>query len=86
MNAIILEGVLFLALLVVGVMLVAFVVRQYTTLGQRIEQTRNRKAIERAANLVCAVHGAHEERELVRLESGELICPDCYREAIGGSV
>jgi len=84
MNAIIIEGVSFVALLVVAVTLVVFVVRHYTTVGRRLEQARNRKEIERAVNLVCALHGAHEERELVRLDSGELMCPDCYREAIDG--
>ena len=86
MNAIIIEGVLFVALLAVGVTLVAFVVRHYTSVGRRIEQTRNRKELERAADLVCAIHGVHEERELVRLDSGELMCPDCYREALSGPV
>lgn len=86
MNAIIIEGVLFVALLAVAVTLVVFVVRHFTAVGRRLEQTRNRKEIERAANLVCSLHGAHEERELVRLESGELMCPDCYREAIEGHV
>lgn len=84
MNAIIVEGALFVALLVVAVTLVVFVVRHYTTVGRRLEQTRNRKEIDRAVDLVCAVHGAHAEREMVRLDSGELMCPDCYREAVAG--
>jgi len=84
MNAIIIEGVLFAALLCVGVTLAVFVVRHYTAAGRAIEQTRNRKEIERAVNLTCEIHGAHEEREMVRLPSGDLMCPQCYREAIGG--
>lgn len=84
MNAIIIEGVLFLALLGVAVALVVYVVRYYTSAGRALEQRRNRKEIERAVDLTCAIHGAHEEREMVRLPSGEVMCPDCYREAIGG--
>jgi hypothetical protein len=84
MSAIIIEGVLFVALLCVGVTLAVFVVRHYTAAGHAIEQTRNRKEIERAVNLTCDIHGAHVEREMVRLPSGDLMCPQCYREAIGG--
>ncbi len=86
MNAIIIEGVLFVALLAVAAVLVVTVVRYYTAAGRALEQTRNRKQIDRAVNLTCAVHGPHEERDLVRLESGEVMCPECYREAIDGSV
>ena len=84
MNAIIIEGVLFVALLCVAVTLVVFVVRHYTAAGRMIEQTRNRKEIERVVNLTCAIHGSHEEREMVRLESGEVMCPECYRDVIDG--
>ena len=84
MNAIIIEGVLFVALLCVAVALVVYVVRYYTSAGRALEQTKNRKEIERAVNLTCAIHGAHDEREMVRLPSGEVMCPQCYREAIGG--
>ena len=84
MNAIIIEGVLFVALLCIAVTLVVFVVRHYTAAGRVIEQTRNRKEIERAVNLTCEIHGPHDEREMVRLESGDVMCPQCYREAIGG--
>jgi hypothetical protein len=86
MNAIIIEGVLFVALLAVAVTLVVFVVRHFTTAGRMLEQTQNRKQIDRAASLTCALHGAHAEREMVRLESGEVICPECYREVVDGRV
>jgi len=86
MNAIIIEGVLFVGLLCVAVALVVFVVRYYTGAGRALEQTRNRKVIDRAVNLTCAVHGEHDERQMVRLESGEVMCPECYREAIDGHV
>ena len=84
MNAIIIEGVLFVALLCVAVTLAVFVVRHFTAAGRVIEQTRNRKEIERAVNLTCEIHGTHEERAMVRLPSGDVMCPECYREAIGG--
>jgi hypothetical protein len=86
MNAIIIEGVLFVALLCVAVTLAVFVVRYYTAAGRTLDQTRNRKQIDRAANLTCAIHGRHDERQMVRLESGEVMCPECYREAIDGHV
>jgi hypothetical protein len=84
MNAIIVEGVLFVALVCVAVALVVFVVRYYTAAGRALGQTRNRKAIDRAVNLTCALHGEHDERQMVRLESGEVMCPECYREAVDG--
>ena len=84
MNAIIIEGVLFVALLCVAAALVVYVVRYYTSAGRALEQTKNRKEIERAVNLTCAIHGVHDERDMVRLPSGEVMCPQCYREAIGG--
>ena len=86
MTPIIIEGVLFLALLGVAGTLVVFVVRHYTAAGRAIEQTQNRKQIERAVNLTCSLHGLHDEREMVRLASGEVMCPDCYREAMEGRV
>ena len=84
MNAIIIEGVLFVALLCIAVTLVVFVVRHYTAAGRVIEQTRNRKEIERAVNLTCEIHGTHEERAMVRLPSGEVMCPECYRDVVDG--
>jgi hypothetical protein len=84
MNAIIIEGVLFVALVCVAVALVVFIVRYYTGPGRALEQTRNRKAIDRAVDLTCALHGTHDERQMVRLESGEVMCPECYREAVDG--
>ena len=84
MTAIIIEGVLFLALLGVAGTLVVHLVRQYTGAGRALEQTQNRKQIDRAASLTCAAHGPHEEREMVRLPSGEVVCPECYREAAEG--
>ena len=84
MNAIIIEGVLFIALLCVAAALIVAIVRYYTGAGRAIEQTRNRKQIDQAVILTCELHGPHDERQMVRLESGEVMCPECYREAIDG--
>lgn len=86
MTVIIVEGVLFLALVVLVVTLVVVLVRHYTGAGLRSEQLRNRKEIDRAISLTCAVHGTHDARDMVRLESGEVMCPECYRDAIDGAV
>jgi hypothetical protein len=84
MSAIIVEGVLFVALLAVAATLAVFVVRYHTAAGRALEQSKNRKQIERAVNLTCELQGAHDERAIVRLESDEVMCPECYREAIDG--
>ena len=86
MNAIIIEGVLFIALVCVAATLVVVLLRYYTAAGRALEQTRNRKQIDRVASLTCERHGAHDERAMVRLESGDVMCPECYREVIDGRV
>jgi hypothetical protein len=85
MNAILLESVLFIALLaVVG----AFVLSALglTPIGTRVKQTANRRRLEKLADLTCPVHGLQREQDLVRLTSGEPLCPHCYREALSGHV
>ncbi len=85
MNAILVESVFFIVLVaVVG----AFVLTAlgYTPFGTRVKQTVNRRRIERQADLTCPVHGLQREHELVRLTSGEPLCPHCYREALNGHV
>jgi len=86
MRMIIVEGVLFLVLLVVVVLVVRTLIGHHTAVGTRLEQTRNRRAIDRAVSLTCERHGTHEERAMVRLQSGELMCPQCYRDIIGSVV
>jgi hypothetical protein len=54
----------------------------FTPVGVHIRQTRNRKRLDRAAGLECPIHGMTTERQLVRLASGERVCPDCYRETL----
>lgn len=85
MNAIILESVLFFALVaVVGVLIFSGIKR--TPLGQRFKQTANRKAIDQQAELTCSIHGLQQASELVRLPTGEVLCPQCYKEAVHGLV
>ena len=82
MSEIIMEGVLFVALIATGGALLYWVILYFTPVGVRIRQTQNRQRIERAAELVCSVHGRRTEDQLVLLASGERVCPDCYKEIL----
>ena len=82
MGAIIVEGVLFVALLATGGALLYWLLITFTPAGVRLRQTQNRKRIERAAELVCVIHGRRSEDQLVRLANGERVCPDCYKEIV----
>jgi len=84
MSIIIIEGVLFVALLATGAALLYFVVVSFTPVGVRLRQTRNRRQIDRAAELDCPIHGPRKETDLVRLASGDVMCPDCYTETVHG--
>ncbi|MEP6989970.1 MAG: hypothetical protein ABJA80_03500 [bacterium] len=84
MGAIIMEGVLFVALLAAGGALLYWVLIALTPAGVRLRQTRNRKRMERMATLVCPIHGLRTEDHLVRLASGARVCPDCYKETFHG--
>ena len=84
MGVIIVEGVLFVALIAAGGALLYWVIVYFTPAGVRHRQTQNRKRIERAAELACPIHGRRTEDQLVRLASGEQVCPDCYKEIVNG--
>jgi hypothetical protein len=84
MSAIIIEGVLFVALLAALGTLLYLVVLYATPVGIRLRQTANRRRLERAADLVCPIHGPRSANDLVRLPSGEVLCPDCYQETLNG--
>ena len=70
MSVIIIEGVLFVALLATGAALLYFVLVQFTPVGVRLRQTQNRRQIDRAAELgrtqplrtVDAIHLAAADR------------------------
>jgi hypothetical protein len=82
MAGIILEGVLFVALLAtLATLLFHFLVR-WTPLGLRLRQNANRRQIEQSLELECPIHGPQREEEMVRLPSGSRICPVCYKEAL----
>ena len=80
MAVIITEGVLFVALIVTGGALLYWLLVSFTPVGVRLRQTRNRKRIDRMAELVCPIHGQRTQDQLVRLANGERVCPDCYEE------
>lgn len=82
MLAIVMEGVLFAALVVACGALLFFLVTTFTPLGKRMREVRNRKDIERAADLTCPIHGAYREDEVVRLPSGDRVCPHCFKETV----
>jgi hypothetical protein len=84
MGAIIVEGVLFVALLATGGALLYWLLLTFTPAGVRLRQTQNRKRMDRQAELVCSIHGLRTEDQLVRLANGELVCPDCYKETFHG--
>jgi hypothetical protein len=84
MTEIIIEGVLFVALLAAVGTLLYLVLLYFTPAGTRLRQARNRKRIDRAAELVCPIHGPRANSDLVRLASGDVMCPDCYKEAVHG--
>lgn len=84
MSVIIVEGVLFVALLGTGAALLYFILVQFTPVGIRLRQMHNRRQIDRAAEHTCPIHGPRNETDLVRLASGEVMCPDCYKETVHG--
>ena len=85
MNAIMLESGLFIAILAVLAALFVTIVKM-TPFGKRITQTANRKRIEKQLDLTCPIHGLQREEQLVRLPSGEALCPHCYQEGVDGHV
>jgi hypothetical protein len=84
MTEIIIEGALFVALLATVGTLFYFVIMYLTPVGERYRQTQNRRRLDNAAELVCPIHGPRPSTDLVRLTSGELMCPECYKETIHG--
>lgn len=84
MGAIIVEGVLFVALLAAGGTFLYWLLLNFTSAGVALEQRRNRARLDRAAELTCPIHGPHTELQLVRLADGGRACPDCYKETLNG--
>ncbi|MEO8226619.1 MAG: hypothetical protein ABI637_04260 [Gemmatimonadota bacterium] len=82
MIGILLEGVLFVAALATMAALLFYAVFRLTPLGARRREIQNRRVIERELELTCPIHGLQPEGQMVRLPSGDRICPVCYREAL----
>ncbi len=82
MGVIIVEGVLFVALVAAGGALLYWVLVLFTPVGVRFRQIQNRKRLDRAAELECPIHGPKTDQQMVRLASGERVCPDCYTETL----
>ncbi len=84
MRVIILEAVYLIAITgAVGVLLVALFA--WSPLGLKWRQDRNRRAAERASlgdGLSCERHGPIAAGDLVRLPTGETMCPRCYQETL----
>ena len=81
MSVIIIEGILFVALLAALGSLFRLGVKS-TPVGRRLVQEQNRKLIDRAAAATCSIHGLQNEDDLVRLPDGGLMCPHCYKENV----
>ena len=86
MLVILIEGVLFVAGLAMVAALVSYAVMEFTPIGVMLRQTRNRKRLDRAAELACPIHGLRPEEELIRLPDGQRVCPICYQETINGNL
>jgi hypothetical protein len=79
MVAILIDALLVLVLLAVA----AYWIRELfwrSPAGVRRRQVQNRKRIERESGALCPLHGRHAQSELVRLPSGDTLCPQCYQE------
>ncbi len=83
MLAIVMEGVLFVAIAAACGALLFFVVMSTTPLGKRWREAQSRKRIEDATAWHCPVHGDLVEESMVRLPSGERVCPHCFQETVG---
>ena len=82
MVGIIVEGVLFVALVATVAALFFLALLRWTPLGLRLRQDANRRRLEQTVELECPIHGPQREEEMVRLPSGSRICPACYKEAL----
>lgn len=85
MPEVILEGVLFVVLIATVGALFYFILMSFTPAGVRLRQTRNRRRLDHAAELVCPIHGPRSSNDLVRLPSGDVLCPIAIRRLSMGS-
>jgi hypothetical protein len=78
------RGILFDILIVVFLIFLTVQIGEWalgrTSMGVRWRQSRNRRQLERGRARHCPRHGEFAEQDLVRLPSGETLCPECYEE------
>ena len=86
MFPIILEGVLFVALLATAGALVLWGLWHVTPLGRVTRQLQNRRRLLRGADLTCPIHGPQDARAMVRLSDGTRVCPACFQETVDGQL
>lgn len=76
---VILIELLYVVLIAVAVGVLGSALWLRTPWGIQWRQVRNRRRAERG-DFRCAAHGSFDETALVRLPTGERICPRCYEE------
>ena len=86
MVVILLEGVLFVTVIVAITAFFVWGLKTFTPLGTRWTQARNRRLIDQHAALTCPIHGWQASESLVRLPSGEPLCSKCYQETLYGQL
>jgi hypothetical protein len=84
MSVIIIEGALFIALLIVLGMLVRYAFREFSSAGLRQRQTENRAALIDDVARTCPTHGLQPASSLVRLDDGTLVCSHCFQRVLRG--
>lgn len=76
------EGLLFVALVAACGALLFYLLSTFTPFGRRMREVKNRKTIENEASLYCPIHGDLTADAMVRLPSGERVCPHCFKETV----
>ena len=82
MFAIMMEGFLFVASVAAVGTLLSYFVLNHTPIATRRKQAENRRRIESIAELRCPIHGDHTPQQMVRLPSGVVVCPECFKETV----
>ena len=81
----IMEAVLYLALFAACGALVTFVVLTTTPRGRRWRERLDRRRGIDEEGSHCTVHGTVRDEDMMRLATGERICPHCFRESMRAS-
>ena len=82
MFAILMEGFLFVASVAAVGTLLSYFVLNHTPIATRRKQAENRRRIETIAEMRCPIHGDHTPQQMVRLPSGVVVCPECFKETV----